>query len=99
MRNAEEHLTKEYGRRKLPKQATALWPSKYVSETDTTPELIPKQANYYQFQIGVLHWIAEIGRVDIITEVSTLASKMAMPREGHRDKVFHVFAYPKARHN
>ena len=34
-----EHLTKEYGMRKLPKRATDPWPSKYVSETDTTPEL------------------------------------------------------------
>ena len=76
----EEHLTKEYGVRKLPKRATTPWPSKYVSETDTTPELGPKEANYYQYQIGVLHWMVEIGRVDIITEVLTLASQMAMPR-------------------
>ena len=41
----------------------------------------------------------EIGRVDIITEVSTLALQMAMPREGHTEAVFHVFAYLKARHN
>ena len=38
-------------------------------------------------------------RVDIITEVLTLASQMAMPREGHMEAVFHVFAYLKARHN
>ena len=41
----------------------------------------------------------KIGRVDIITEVLTLASQMSMPREGHMDAVFHVFAYLKARHN
>ena len=64
-----------------------------------TPELWPKEANYYQCQIGVLHWMVEIGRVDIITEVSTLASQMVMPREVHMDAVFHVFAYLKARHN
>ena len=38
-------------------------------------------------------------RVDIITEVLTLASQMAMPREGHMEAVFRVFAYLKARHN
>ena len=43
--------------------------------------------------------MVEIGRVDIITEVSTLALQMAMPREGHMDSVFHIFAYMKARHN
>ena len=43
--------------------------------------------------------MVEIGRVEIITEVSTLALQMAMPRKGHMDAVFHVFAYLKARHN
>ena len=43
--------------------------------------------------------MVEIGRVDIITEVSTLASQTTIPREGHMDAVFHVFAYLKARHN
>ena len=37
--------------------------------------------------------------MDIITEVSTLASHMALPREGHLDAVFHVFAYLKREHN
>ena len=43
--------------------------------------------------------MVEIGCVEIITEVSTLAPKMAMLREGHMEAVFHVFAYLKARHN
>ena len=47
VRNVEQHLTKEYGGRKLLKRATAPWPSKYVSETDATPEFGPKQDNYY----------------------------------------------------
>jgi len=37
--------------------------------------------------------------VDIITEVSTLASHMAMPREGHLDALFDVFCYLKRKHN
>ena len=41
----------------------------------------------------------ELGRVDIITEVSKLASYMAMPREGHLDAVIHVFSYLKLKHN
>ena len=44
--NVKKYLIKEYGGRKLPKQATALWPSEYVPEPDTTPELGPNQANY-----------------------------------------------------
>ncbi len=33
--------------------------------------------------IGMLQWMVEIGRVDILTEVSLMSSYMAMPREGH----------------
>ena len=41
----------------------------------------------------------ELGRVDINTEVSMLASHLALPREGYLEAVFHVFAYLKAKHN
>ena len=35
----------------------------------------------------------EIGRVDIITKRSMMASHMAMPREGNLEAVLHVFAF------
>ena len=41
----------------------------------------------------------ELGRIDIITEVSELSSFLAMPREGHLDAVFHIFNYLEKRHN
>jgi hypothetical protein len=97
--NVEDYLGKNFGGRILPKKANSPWPYEYVSELDTSPELKPDLANYYQSQIGVLHWMVELGRVDIITEVSVLASHMAMPREGHLDAVFHVYAYLKRKHN
>ena len=37
--------------------------------------------------------------MDIITKVSTLASHMAMLREGHLDALFDVFCYLKRKHN
>ena len=37
--------------------------------------------------------MVEIGRLDIITEVSMMASHMAIPREVHLEEVFHVFAF------
>ncbi len=40
----------------------------------------------------------ELGRIDIITEVSELSSFLAMPREGHLDAVFHLFNYLEKRH-
>jgi hypothetical protein len=63
------------------------------------PKLSPKLPTYYQSQIGVLHWIVELGWVNIIVEASLLVSVMAMPREGHLDAVFHVFVYLKGKHN
>src|SRR6476620_7482436 len=43
--------------------------------------------------------MVEIGQVDIITEVSTLASHLALPQEGHLEAVFHIFGYLKKKHN
>jgi hypothetical protein len=86
---------------KLPKKAASgPWPSNYASEMNASDELDAEMSSYYQSQIGVLHWIVELGRVDIMTEVSTLASHMALPREGHLDAVFSIFRYYlKRRHN
>ena len=83
VRNSEEYLGRNFGGRKLQKRASSPWPSEYTAELDSTPELTPEQASYYQSQIGVLQWAVELGLVDIITEVSILAFQMAQPREGH----------------
>ena len=40
----------------------------------------------------------ELGRVDICLEVSLMSSHLALPREGHLDKIFHIFAYLKWKH-
>jgi len=98
VQNVEDYLQRTYDR-KLKKKVRAPWPTGYLAEQDTSPELDPQTANYYQSQVGVLHWMCELGRVDILTEVSTLASHMALPREGHLDAIFQVFAYLKGRHN
>jgi len=100
VKNVEAHLLERYDGRKLPRnRGSGPWPSGYVTETDESPELDAEDAAYYQSQIGVLHWMVELGRMDIITEVSLLASQMAMPREGHLEAVFHIFGYLKQKHN
>jgi hypothetical protein len=58
-----------------------------------------EKASHYQNGISVLHWCIELGRVDIIMEVSTLASFLAMPHEGHLEAMYHVYAYMKRKHN
>eukprot|EP00978_Attheya_sp_CCMP212_P044366 scaffold308232_cov43-Attheya_sp.AAC.1 len=67
----------------------------YRPELDVSAELGPENANYYQNLIGVLRWAVELGHIGIHVEVALLSSHLAMPRKGHLDKVFHVFAYLK----
>ncbi len=43
--------------------------------------------------------MVEIGEVDIITEVSKMASQMASPREGHLDALLHMFGFLRICHN
>ena len=99
VRNIEDYAEKNLGGRKLKKNPTYSWPSNYTTEDDDSPELTPTLASYYQHLIGVLHWIVELGRVDLVTEVSLLASQMAMPRRGHLDAALHVVAHLKSRSN
>jgi hypothetical protein len=95
--NVIEYLSKN-GQQQLPTQCSAPWLHEYISELDETPELLPELANYYQLLIGILHWMVEISQVDMITEVSKLASHMAMPRKGHLQAMLHIFGYLKKKH-
>jgi hypothetical protein len=71
----------------------------YKPELDESPELEPTRENFYQSQIEILHRCVELGRIDIITEVSMLSTHLCLPREGHLEAVFHVFAYLGLHHN
>jgi hypothetical protein len=73
--------------------------NEYRPEVDQTDELSPTDAAYYQSLIGILRWIVELGRVDICCEVSMLSSCLALPREGHLEQLFHIFAHLKGKHN
>ena len=73
--------------------------SKYRPELDISPELKADEASLYMSLIGTLRWIVEMGRVDIMVEVSMLSSHVAMPREGHLQQVYHIFSYLKSHHN
>ena len=97
--NCEKHLDKRYEGRKLAKKATNPFAAGYEPKLDVTEPLEPEDATYYQSQIGVLRWMVKLGRVDIITEVSLLASQMAQPREGNLEAVFHLFAHLQHKHN
>ena len=77
----------------MPKKAANPFPGDYEPELDTTPALNPELSSWYASLIGMLRWMVEIGRVDIITEVSKMASQMASPREGHLDALMHIFGF------
>ena len=79
----------------LPTRVSTPITPEYRPEIDSTPEIDPKRANYYQGLIGVLRWMCELGRIDILYHVSILSHFLANPREGHLEQVFHIFAYLK----
>ena len=81
--------------KRLPTRVTTPLSTGYRPEIDATDELDADQQNYYQGLIGVLRWICELGRLDILTPVSMLSRYLAQARMGHLEQVFHVFAYLK----
>ena len=97
VRNVESFLASR--NMKLRKKATAPITTDYRPELDASPELNSTDAAYYQSVIGILRWAVELGRIDITCEVSMLSSHLALPREGHLQQVYHIFAYLKCHHN
>ena len=95
--NVVEHLAKK--QMKLPTRANTPTTTSYRPEIDTSPELNPTDATYFQSLIGVLRWIAELDRVDIFCKVSMLSSCLTLPREGHLKELYHIFAYLQKYHN
>jgi hypothetical protein len=93
VRNIEEALRKK--NQKLPGRATTPMTSDYSPELDSTSELKENDITTFQECIGILRWAIEIGRVDILTEVSMLLAYQASPRQGHLEQVYHIFAYLK----
>ena len=46
--------------------------------------------------VGILRWAVELGRVDILYELSILSQYQACPRIGHLEIDYHIFAYMKS---
>ena len=72
--------------------------STYRPELDQTDNCNPEQLHLFQNLIGVLRWICELGRVDILYEVSVLSQYLASPRIGHVMEAISIFYYLEA-HN
>ena len=78
---------------KTGKLADRPMPKTYRPELDVTRELDHEGSSRYHQLIGMLRWAVELGRVDILLEVSLLSTHLANPREGHLEAVYNVFAY------
>ena len=79
----------------LPTRVSTPLSQGYRPELDQSRELDSKRGQYYQSLIGVLRWICELGRVDILVAVSMMSRYVVSPREGHLQQLFHLFAYLK----
>ena len=97
VQNVEKQLREKH--LQLPAKALTPLPTDYRPEVDVSNALDADESAHYQSLIGILRWIVELGRVDICCEVSMMSSHLALPREGHLLRVYHIFAYLKRHHN
>ena len=79
----------------LPKKANTPMVNGYHPELDDSPELEADDITRYQELIGIVRWATEIGRVDVVHEISILSQYQAVPREGHMEQLLRVFAFWK----
>ena len=70
--------------------ATTYHPSEVV-----TKEINSEGLQVYQDLIGILRWAVNIGRVDILLELSLLSSQLALLCVGHLQAIYRVFGYIK----
>ena len=67
----------------------------YHPSEDVTKELNVEGVQFYKEMIGLLRWEVEIGRVDILLEVSTLSSHLVLQRIRQLQAVYYIFGYLK----
>ena len=91
VKNLEEVLKNK--RWRMPKKATTPMTAGYVPELDISDELNAEDTQFYQELIGMLRWATEIGRVDILHEISILSQYQASPREGHIEQLINIWSF------
>jgi hypothetical protein len=77
--NVKDYFQRERSGHLWPKRVPTPFPQDYKPELDVTELLSDNEASFFQSQIGVLWWMVEIGCINIIAEVSMLASCVAAP--------------------
>jgi hypothetical protein len=79
--------------RKLNRHAERPFPQSYKPELDATPFMDENGIQLSQGYISILRWIVELGRIDIMVEVSQLSSFLMALHKGHFEVVLAIFAY------
>ena len=95
----EALIAKDDPEAKLKTTARNPFPSGYKPELDVTPELNDEMGSRFLQLIGILRWAIELGRLDVFVEVSQLSQHQALPRRGHLEALYHIFAYLKKHEN
>ena len=67
--------------------------SRFGSELDVTEEVGEELINRHKQLIGVIIWSTELGRIDVLMEVSCLYQHLCYPREVNIDDVYRIFRY------
>jgi hypothetical protein len=97
--NVKAYHSQMYPTRQRAMRTSGPFSLNYAPKLDVAPVLDLQAASFYQTQIDVLRWCVELHRIDVIIEVSELASYLTMPREGHLEAMFHLYDYLEKRHN
>ena len=96
IKNIDDTLAESKSALKMFGDGHRPYPSSYRPEIDTSTLLEPELISRYQQLIGILRWSIELGRIDIITEVSCLSQHLCAPREGHLHALYKIFRYLQA---
>jgi hypothetical protein len=100
VKNCQTHLTAKLNDKyKIPTRADNPFLTNYCPDTDLTEPLNPECLSFYQHLIGGMHWMVELGCVDIVTKVSMLSSYLVYPHEGHLEAAIHVMGYLRLKHS
>ena len=80
---------------RLPSRYDKPMSTTYYTSEDESKEMNAEGLQVYEKLIGILFWAVDIGRVDILLELSLLLSQLALPRLLHIHAVYRVFGYLK----
>ena len=79
--NAEIYLRRS--NKSISRKASTIFTTDFRPGIDISKEISPGEVTYYQSMIRIMHWIIELGRINISDEVLMLSSMMIFLQRGH----------------